>query len=97
MNKLFLFCAALLMISSSIFAATPIDLKRLTSGEFAAKTVSGIDPIPGTDQYARISADGKQIVQCSFKTGKQTAVLFDYFVAVLICPFPHPLQELFPP
>lgn len=77
MNKLFLFCAALLMISSSIFAATPIDLKRLTSGEFAAKTVSGIDPIPGTDQYARISADGKQIVQCSFKTGKQTAVLFD--------------------
>lgn len=65
------------MFSMSISAGEPIDLKKLTSGEFAAERVTGIDAIPGTDQYARISQDGKQVVRCSFKTGKQTAVLFD--------------------
>lgn len=77
MKKAILFCAALLMTVMSVSAATPIDLKKLTSGEFAAQRVSGIDPIKGTDQYARISQDNKQILQYSFKTGKQTAVLFD--------------------
>lgn len=77
MNKIILFCATLLMISSSIFAGERIDLKKLTSGEFSAERISGIDPLSGTDQYAQISQDGKKIVQCSFKTGRQTAVLFD--------------------
>lgn len=36
-----------------------------------------INTIKGTDQYAQISQDGKQIVQYSFRNGQQTAVLFD--------------------
>lgn len=65
------------MATTTLFASERIDLKSLTQGEFAAKRISGIDPIKGTDQYAQISQDGKQIVQYSFKSGKQTAVLFD--------------------
>lgn len=77
MIKTIIMCAAMLLATSVVPAQERISLKALANGEFSAKTVSGITPIRGTDQYARISADGKQIVQYSFKTGKQTAVLFD--------------------
>lgn len=65
------------MASTTINAAEKIDIQSVTNGTFAAKRISGIDPLKGTDQYAQISADGKQIVKYSFKTGKQTGVLFD--------------------
>ena len=58
-------------------AAKRIDLKSLTAGEFTAQRLTGINPLEGTDQYASISQNGKQVIQYSFKTGKQTAVLFD--------------------
>ena len=77
MNKLILFCLSLLMSTSVSLASEPITLKQVTSGEFAAEGVSGINPIKGTDQYARVSADGKRVEQYSFKTGKLTSVLFD--------------------
>lgn len=77
MKKLFIFCAFFLMASTTINAAEKIDIQSVTNGTFAAKRISGIDPLKGTDQYAQISADGKQIVKYSFKTGKQTGVLFD--------------------
>uniref|UniRef100_UPI003FEECA40 DPP IV N-terminal domain-containing protein n=1 Tax=Prevotella sp. TaxID=59823 RepID=UPI003FEECA40 len=65
------------MSTSVSLASEPITLKQVTSGEFAAEGVSGINPIKGTDQYARVSADGKRVEQYSFKTGKLTSVLFD--------------------
>lgn len=77
MKKLFIFCLTMLMLSGTALASEPITLKQVTSGEFAAERVSGINPLKGTDQYARISADGKRIEEYSFKTGKRTAVLFD--------------------
>jgi dipeptidyl-peptidase 4 len=67
----------MLMLSGTVAASEPITLKQVTSGEFAAERVTGINPIKGTDQYARISADGKRIEEYSFKTGKLTTVLFD--------------------
>ena len=76
--KKVLSAAFLLLAASSVMASAPkMSIRDITSWAFAAKTISGIHPIDGTDQYARISQDGKQIVQYSFKTGKQTAVLFD--------------------
>ena len=62
---------------SAMEAAERLDLKAITSGEFSANYVTGINPIEGTDLYASISSDGKQIVSYSFKTGKQVAVFFD--------------------
>lgn len=58
-------------------SAEDISLADVANGKFAAKYVSGIHPIDGTSLYARISDDGRQVVECSFKTGKQTRVLFD--------------------
>lgn len=77
MKKLLFFFVVFFMVTANLSASDQINLKSLTSGEFSAQRISGIDPIKGTDQYARISQDGKQIQQYSFKTGKQTAVLFD--------------------
>lgn len=77
MKKLIITLVVCLMAVSYVQAAKKMDIKSVTSGEFAAQSVPGIDPIPGTDQYARISQDGKQILRCSFRTGQQTAVLFD--------------------
>ncbi len=75
MRKIFL-SLLLLMAGLSSVEAQQLTLKNM-SREFAAQNIRGVDPIKGTDQYARISQDGKQIVQYSFKDGKQTAVLFD--------------------
>lgn len=77
MKKLFFFLVAFFMVTTNITASDKITLKEITGGEFSAKRITGIDPIKGTDQYARISQDGKRILKSSFKTGKQTAVLFD--------------------
>ena len=84
MKKITTFIAAIMMVSA-VQAADKLDLKAITSGEFSASYVTGINPIEGTDLYANISSDGKQIVSFSFKTGKQVAVLFD--VAAAKAPF----------
>lgn len=70
-------CVALFMMSSSISAYEKMTLKDITDGQFAAQQIGGINPIKGTDLYAQLSEDNKQILQYSFKTGKQTAILFD--------------------
>ena len=77
MRKQLLILAVLALTCTELTASKKMDIKTIASGYFSAKIIQGIDPIPGTDQYARISDDGKQIIQNSFKTGKQTAVLFD--------------------
>ncbi len=77
MKKIIIMCIALVMVSSTLSAYEKMNLKDIAEGQFAAQRIDGINPIKGTDQYAQLSRDGKQIVQYSFKTGKQTAVLFD--------------------
>ena len=77
MKKIIIMCIALIMASSTLSAYEKMNLKDIAEGQFAAQRIDGINPIKGTDQYAQLSRDGKQIVQYSFKTGKQTAVLFD--------------------
>lgn len=77
MKRLFLTITALLMFVATMSAGGKLTLPDITSGKFAAKTVNGINPIEGTDTYARISQDGERVVCCSFKTGKELFVLFD--------------------
>ncbi len=77
MKKLAIMCAVVLAAVSSLTAAERLDLKSVTNGQFAARTITGINPLKGTDQYAQVSSDGKKIVEYSFKTGKETGVLFD--------------------
>ena len=77
MKKIILGIIALFMATSNIHSTERITLKAIQDGAFAAERLSGIKPIAGTGQYARISKDGNRVVRYSFKTGKQTAVLFD--------------------
>ena len=77
MKKLFIMCVALVMALSTVSAYEKMNLKDVAENKFVAQRIDGINPLKGTDQYAQLSRDGKQIVQYSFKTGKQTAVLFD--------------------
>lgn len=77
MKRLFLTITALLMFVATMSAGGKLTLPDITSGKFAAKTVNGINPIEGTDTYARIGQDGERVVCCSFKTGKELSVLFD--------------------
>lgn len=76
MKRFLLMCAAVLT-ATLLHAGDSISLKAFTDGEFAAKRISGMTPISGTSEFAQISGDGKKIVAFSFKTGKQTKVLFD--------------------
>lgn len=68
--------AAFFMVTT-MSAAEKLDLKDITNGLFSPQRISGMDPLGKTDQYAQISNDSSKIVQYSFKTGEQTAVLFD--------------------
>lgn len=77
MKNLITFCIVMLTTSFSVMAGEKLDLKAIANGDLSAEYISGIDPLEGTDQYAQISNDKKQILQYSFKTGKQTGVLFD--------------------
>ena len=62
MKRLLFIFTALVMFVTSMSAAEKLSIKDITSGKFAAKTVNGINPIEGTDTYARISDDGKSVV-----------------------------------
>ncbi len=70
-------CVTLLMATSQIFSAEKLNLKEITNGAFRGESLSEVRPLHDGETYAQISNDGQQIVQYSFKTGKQTGVIFD--------------------
>lgn len=77
MKRLLFIFTALFMLTAHVSAGGKITIPDITSGKFAAKTVNGINPIEGTDTYARISDDGKRVDCYSFKTGKLLRNLYD--------------------
>lgn len=77
MKRLLFIFTALFMLTAHVSAGGKITIPDITSGKFAAKTMNGINPIEGTDTYARISDDGKRVDCYSFKTGKLLRNLFD--------------------
>lgn len=77
MKRLVIFAATLLVAFSQALAGQKLTLKDITSGQFAGESISAVVPLSDGESYAQISSDGKQIVKYSFKTGKQTEVLFD--------------------
>ena len=77
MKKIIVMCAALLVGITTVFASGNIDLKDITSGKYAPKGIGSITALDDGETYAQVSKDGKQVVRYSFRTGKQTDVLFD--------------------
>lgn len=76
MKKIFLAAAAFLC-THAVQAQNIPQLSTIVNGEFSAGYISGITPMQQGEFYTQISKDRKQILQYSFKTGKQVGVLFD--------------------
>ena len=76
MKKTILIMAALMTMAVQTFAAK-LDLKSITGGEFRAESMASLKPLDDGESYSQVSSDGTKILKYSFKTGKQTGVLFD--------------------
>lgn len=73
LSTLLLFCC----MAFSAMQADNLSLPDLCNGKYAAQRVPDITPMNDGESYAQLTPDKKQILQCSFRTGEQTAVLFD--------------------
>lgn len=65
------------MLTLTASAADKLSLKDITRGEYRAESLTEVTPLADGETYAQISDDGQRIVAHSFRTGKQTAILFD--------------------
>jgi len=79
MNKfIFNTCAALVIGTVQLLAGQRLELKEITGKLFDGSPMAAVQPLVGNgESYVQLSSDAKQIIKCSFKTGKQTGVLFD--------------------
>lgn len=75
MKKLFIITLSLLF---SVFAFAQTDcLRGFVAGEFEEETTTPIKSMLNGESYTQLSADGKQIIRYSYKTGKQEQIIFD--------------------
>lgn len=79
MNFSFVRClvATLLMMATSTLAAQQISLSDIASYKYEPRGVNEVRPLADGETFARISADGKKIERCSFRTGEVLETLFD--------------------
>ncbi len=80
MKKLLL---SLLVLCTWLMTTTAetLSLEALTRGQYAARTITGVRPLADGERYSQLSADARQIVAYSFRTGEQAEVLFDVATA----------------
>jgi dipeptidyl-peptidase-4 len=77
MKKTTFIGAVLMMAATTVLAGQQLSLKDISGSAFRAQTMVGVESLNDGESYTQISSDGKQIVKYSFKTGKQSGVLFD--------------------
>lgn len=77
MKKLFIICVAIFFVADNMMSGNMLSLKDITGKTFSAEYLSAVTPLSDGQSYAMISKDGKKIVKYSYKTGKETSVLFD--------------------
>ena len=80
MKRTGLVVVSLLLALSSV-AGNKLQLKQITDGTFRAASMAAVRTMPDGETYTQLSDDGRRIVQYSFKTGKEVAVLFDVATA----------------
>ena len=80
MKKIFMIGLGMLAAMTS-FAGNKIELVDITRGEFRGESMAVVKALADGESYAQMSADGKRIIQYSFKTGKELGVLFDVTTA----------------
>lgn len=74
--SIILFCL-LFQVLSSQNGSLPVNLKDITDKKFMPVEVSGIQPLPDGEYYARLNNDGTKIIRYAYKDGKEVDVLFD--------------------
>ena len=52
--KRILFLCVSMLTAFHLMAGEPISLKDITNGTFAAKRISGVNPLEGTSEFAQI-------------------------------------------
>ena len=77
MKRILISFIALAMTAVSVLAGQKLSLNDVVGGTFRSESMTAVTPLADGETYAQISDDGKRIVSYSFRTGKQTAVLFD--------------------
>ena len=75
--KRILLLITLLGTMTGAWGGEKLTLTDLTNGQYGSRRISGLTPLADGESYSQLSSDRKQIVQYSFRTGEQTAVLFD--------------------
>ena len=68
--------AAAAPAAASESVAAP-SLRDIVDGKYGAEYIYGVNPLNDGVSYSQLSADGRQIVISSFRTGKQTGIIFD--------------------
>lgn len=77
MKKAILLLLAAICGHTAATAAGTITIKDVTSGAFRAKTMPAVKPLADGESYAVLADNNTKIVKHSFKTGRQTSVIFD--------------------
>ena len=76
MKKIILSILATMLFFAPVVAEN-LRLEDLTRGVYSSRGIYGVHPLNDGERYSQISADGRQIIARSFRTGEQTDVLFD--------------------
>lgn len=67
----------LFLSADSVMAKDTLTIEKVTNGAYSPTYIYGVHPLNDGENYSQLSADGKRIVRCSFKTGKEVNVIFD--------------------
>ena len=65
------------LLTALTAGAAQLELKDIARGEFRGKTMGSVVPMADGETYVRLQDGGRRIVKYAFKTGKETATLFD--------------------
>lgn len=76
MSRILLFFLAVFS-TMGVIAQEKITLEDINAGKYSPQRIYGVNPLTNGDSYSQLSADRRQIICRSFKTGEQTSVLFD--------------------
>ncbi|MCR5820999.1 MAG: S9 family peptidase [Bacteroidaceae bacterium] len=75
-NKILICLMAVFALCSKSSFAGGLTLEDIVRGQYSARSIQGVRPMPDGERYSSL-VDGRRIVAYSFKTGKETGVLFD--------------------
>jgi len=81
MKKILFLSLIIVLCHLTALSGQKLTLKEITGGAFRGEAMANVEALADGESYIMMTSDGKQIQKYSFKTGKQTGVLFDVATA----------------